>query len=75
MSKVLLIDGPYKDVEVEPKSRGATVLIGGQLPDGTELPDDKYARYRPTRDRTKYRFKGWSESVISLPLPGAAANE
>lgn len=68
--KVKLIDGPYEGVEVDSKERGGAILMGGQLPDGTELPEDKVARYRPTRDRTRWRFKGWDNVVARLELPG-----
>lgn len=68
--KVTLIDGPYEGIEVESRERGGAILMGGELPDGTELPKGKMARYRPTRDRTRWRFKGWDEVVATLPLPG-----
>jgi hypothetical protein len=67
--KVKLIDGPYEGVEVDCNCNG--FYIGGQLPDGTEVPG-RQAYYRPTRKRDQYRFKGWvgDEEIISLPLPG-----
>lgn len=70
--KVKLIDGPYEGIEVECNGNG--LYMGGQLPDGTEVPD-RQAYYRPTRKRSEYRFKGWigDEEIISLPLPGASA--
>jgi hypothetical protein len=70
--KVTLIDGPYEGVEVEIQGSGG-LYMGGQLPDGTEVPD-RQASYRPTRKRSEYRFKGWigDEEIIRLPLPGAA---
>lgn len=73
--KVKLIDGPYEGVEVEINgSGGLYIYMGGQLPDGTEVPG-RQAYYRPTRKRSEYRFKGWTgdEGIIRLPLPGAAA--
>jgi hypothetical protein len=71
--KVTLIDGPYKDVEVDIDGSGG-LYMGGQLPDGTEIPD-RQAYYRPTRNRSEYRFKGWvgEEEILRLPAPGAAA--
>jgi hypothetical protein len=68
--KVKLIDGPYKGIEVDCNGNG--FYIGGQLPDGTEVPG-RQAYYRPTRKRSEYRFKGWvgEEEIIRLPLPGA----
>lgn len=71
--KVTLIDGPYEGVEVEIDGSGG-LYMGGQLPDGTEVPD-RQALYRPTRKRSEYRFKGWvgDEEIIRIPMPGAAA--
>jgi hypothetical protein len=70
---VKLIDGPYQGVDVEIDGSGG-LYMGGQLPDGTEVPD-RQAYYRPTRKRSEYRFHGWvgEEEVIRLPLPGAAS--
>jgi hypothetical protein len=70
--KVKLIDGPYQDVEVDIDGSGG-LYMGGQLPDGTEVPSQQ-AYYRPTRNRSEYRFKGWvgDEEIIRLPLPGSA---
>lgn len=67
--KITLIDGPYKGVEMEAEG-GGSVLMGGQLPSGEELPEDKVARYRPTRDKSRWRFKGWDTVVARLQLPG-----
>jgi hypothetical protein len=71
--KVKLIDGPYEGIEVD-IGGGGGFYIGGQLPDGTEVPD-RQAYYRPTRKRSEYRFKGWvgDEEIITLPLPGASS--
>ncbi len=72
MKKVLLIDGPYKGAEPEVSGTG-TLLIEGDFSDGSGRSEDgAMARYRPTRDKSQYRFKGWSKDVIRLPLPGAA---
>lgn len=71
--KVLLIDGPYAGAEPEIEGTGS-LLMEGDFPDGSgRSQDGAMARYRPTRDKTKYRFKGWSKDVIRLPLPGEAA--
>jgi hypothetical protein len=71
--KITPIDGPYEGVQADIDGSGG-FYVGGQLPDGTEIPD-RQAYYRPTRTRSEYRFKGWigDEEIIRLPLPGAAA--
>jgi hypothetical protein len=70
--KVKLIDGPYAGVEVDTKGSNA-LLIEGDLPDGGKSPEGSMARYRPTRDRSEYRFKGWDDSVLRIPNPGSGA--
>jgi hypothetical protein len=70
--KVKLIDGPYAGVEVETNGGGA-ILMEGDFPDGGgHSKEGEMARYRPTRNRAEWRFKGWDDSVIRLPLPGAS---
>jgi hypothetical protein len=70
---VKLIDGPYKGVEVESNGSGA-ILMEGVFPDGSgESKDGEMARYRPTRNRSEYRFKGWDDSVLRIPMPGRAS--
>lgn len=69
--KIKLIDGPYAGVEVEAQGTGA-ILMEGDTADGSEVPaEGAMARYRPTRKRSEYRFKGWDESVLRIPLPGS----
>lgn len=70
--KVKLIDGPYEGVEVDAKGTGS-ILMGGELPNGEELPQKKVARYRPTRTKGEWRFKGWDEVTATLALPGREA--
>jgi hypothetical protein len=70
--KVKLIDGPYAGVEVESNGSGA-ILMEGEFPDGSGRSEDgAMARYRPTRNRSEYRFKGWDDSVLKISLPGRA---
>ncbi len=73
MPTVTLIDGPYEGIEVEINGSDGLYMTG-QLPDGTPV-EDRHAYYRPTRNRSEYRFKAWigEEEVIRLPLPGKAA--
>lgn len=67
-----LIDGPYAGLEVETNGSGA-ILMEGDFPDGSGRSEEgAMARYRPTRDRSKWRFKGWDHSVIRLPMPGVS---
>lgn len=65
--KIKLIDGPYEGVETEKTTHGG-LYVGGQLPNGTEIPN-RLAYYRPTRNRSEYRFKGWvgEEEVLRIP--------
>lgn len=70
--KVKLIDGPYEGVEVETNGSGS-ILMEGDFPDGSGRSEEgAMARYRPTRNRAEWRFKGWDDSVIRFALPGGA---
>jgi hypothetical protein len=63
-----LIDGPYAGVKMQIKG-GGSVLMEGDLPNGEKTPEGMFARYRPTRDKSKWRFREWDKSVIRIPRP------
>lgn len=62
--KVLLRGGPANGARVEVES-GTGLII-----EGLGVPEGEAARYRPTRERGVYRFKGLTKIVARLPLPG-----
>jgi hypothetical protein len=51
---VKLIDGPCAGMTVEVEGSG------GLNVEGDDFPDGHVAYYRPTRDKSEYRFKGFS---------------
>lgn len=42
----------------------------GLIVEGLGVPEGEAARYRPTRERGVYRFKGLTKIVARLPMPG-----
>ncbi len=42
---------------------------GGLNVEGEDFPDGHVAYYRSTRDRSEYRFKGFSKVMARLPWP------
>lgn len=67
--EVLLIGGPY-DGQTVPAHWGNTVVLTGG-----PLEEPECARYRPTRERGKYRFRGMDRIVGSIPIPGRSSTE
>ncbi len=63
MRDVTLIDGPFEGQVVEIEG------IGGLNVQGSGVPDDHVAYYRPTRDRSRYRFHGFSRVLVRIPWP------
>jgi hypothetical protein len=63
---VELIDGPFDGSTVQVAKGSALLCEGPPLPDGT------VARYRPTREPGKYRFRGLDQVAVRIPIPGGA---
>ena len=62
---VRLLGGPFHDAEVPAFWGESLILSGGTLTEGT------VARYRPTRTRGVYRFRGFDTVVATIPAPPA----
>jgi hypothetical protein len=65
---VILRGGPYD---------GQRVYADGQQSIVFDLADDRVARYRPSRERRAYTFRGYDTIVARLPLvaPREAGDE
>jgi hypothetical protein len=64
---VVLKDGPFDGVEIASVEWGVTLSL-----DGPPVPDGMVARYRPTRERGVYRFRGYARVLLRVPTGDAA---
>lgn len=61
--RVTLEGGPF-DGELIPVEWGATLSLTGD-----DVPAGHVARYRPSRTRGVYRFRGYAKIIATLPVP------
>ncbi len=65
MHDIELIDGPMVGQVVSIEGTGGLNIEGPE----DLVPAGHVAYYRPTRDRSKYRFKGFAKVMVRIPWP------